>query len=257
MNSMNDQHFFDLAMKAIRHQGTDAERAELNAALERQPELRVEFERLQSNDQLVKAVLPLTEAMDANRQKPTQPEPAVSEGMQHCYSRRPPKTMLPGYARGRLQAKVRERFGVPNGVNERRPLWARWGWISIAVGVAVLTLMLSLRVEQPHALEIQVAMLDLAGTTRGSNTNELAILQQLQPDSEIRTFASESELAHWEGDLTQDSERNLIKVVYDRSSDELRVLGYAGGRMIQATFPVEGNLRSAVEKAAALLHSKP
>jgi uncharacterized protein involved in exopolysaccharide biosynthesis len=45
---MNDEHFFDLAMKAIARQTTDAERAELDALLASQPELRQEFERLAS-----------------------------------------------------------------------------------------------------------------------------------------------------------------------------------------------------------------
>ena len=49
MNSMNDEPFFDLAMKVIAGQCTDAERAELDALLAREPKLRAEFARLQAD----------------------------------------------------------------------------------------------------------------------------------------------------------------------------------------------------------------
>ena len=39
MNSMNDERFFDLAMKAIARQASDTQRAELDALLARHPEL--------------------------------------------------------------------------------------------------------------------------------------------------------------------------------------------------------------------------
>ena len=59
MNSMNDQRFFDLAMKVIARQSTDAECAELDALLASQPELKREFERLQADARIAKEVLPL------------------------------------------------------------------------------------------------------------------------------------------------------------------------------------------------------
>ena len=43
MNSMNDERFFDLAMKVIAQQATEAERAELDARLVREPGLKPEF----------------------------------------------------------------------------------------------------------------------------------------------------------------------------------------------------------------------
>ncbi len=228
---MNDQRFFDLAMKAIRQQATAAERAELDAAMERQPELRVEFERLQADDKLAREVLPVAAASEA------------TEGE------------LPGYARGRLRTKVRETFGTPATKQpERKPFWTRWGWIGLAAGVAALALVFSLRVEPPRPVEIQVAMLDLAGATRGSNTNELAVLKQIQP-AEISTFASESGLASWEKAFPADSKQDVVKIIYDRTAGEVRVVGRVRGEVVQAVFAVGDNLTDAVNKAAAFARS--
>ena len=56
---MNDERFFDLAMKVIARQATEAERAELDARLAREPELRAEFARLQADVRVAKDALPL------------------------------------------------------------------------------------------------------------------------------------------------------------------------------------------------------
>src|ERR1035438_5044120 len=114
---MNDDHFFDLAMKVIARQATEAECAELDTLVARQPELKAEFERLQADVRLAREVLPLVSATEA-----TAPE-------------------LPAYARGRLQTKVRETLRPPP-VPGREPeedasgtLW-KWRWV---LGVAGAT----------------------------------------------------------------------------------------------------------------------
>jgi len=63
MNSMNDERFFDLAVKAIAHQANDAERADLDALLAREPELRAEFTRLEADARVAKDALPLVNAV--------------------------------------------------------------------------------------------------------------------------------------------------------------------------------------------------
>ena len=65
MNSMNDERFFDLAMKVIARQATDAERTELDARLARDPDLRAEFERLQADARTARDALPLVDATQA------------------------------------------------------------------------------------------------------------------------------------------------------------------------------------------------
>jgi hypothetical protein len=62
MNSMNDQHFFDLAMKVIARQADEEERADLDAMLADKPELRAEFTRLEADARVAKDVLPLVDA---------------------------------------------------------------------------------------------------------------------------------------------------------------------------------------------------
>src|SRR5206468_11077322 len=89
MNSMNDQRFFDLAMKVIARQAKDAERADLEALLAREPELRAEFTRLEADARVAKDALPLVNAL------------------------RETKGELPVYARGRLQTMVRQTLGRP------------------------------------------------------------------------------------------------------------------------------------------------
>ena len=51
---MNDERFFDLAMKVIACQASDAEGAELDALLGREPGLKTEFERLQADARAAK-----------------------------------------------------------------------------------------------------------------------------------------------------------------------------------------------------------
>ena len=64
MHSMNDERFFDLAMKVIAKQCTDAERAEFEALLAGEPELKAEFECLQAEVAVAKEALPLVNATE-------------------------------------------------------------------------------------------------------------------------------------------------------------------------------------------------
>src|SRR5207253_1098340 len=89
MNSINDQSFFELAMKVIARQATDAERADLHALLAQQPELRAEFARLEADAGVAKDVLPLITACTASTGE------------------------FPAYARERLQTAVRQTLGRP------------------------------------------------------------------------------------------------------------------------------------------------
>src|SRR5437667_12721455 len=107
MNSMNDQSFFDLAMKVIARQANDAERADLDALLAREPELRAEFTRLEADARVAKDALPLVNAM------------------------RETTGELPVYAREPSQTVLRQTLGRPESAAKepgRRPAWG-WGWV--------------------------------------------------------------------------------------------------------------------------------
>jgi len=107
---MNADRFFDLAMRVIARQATKSERAELDALVAEQPELKAEFERLQADVRLAREVLPLVGATQA-----------TTPG-------------LPGYARGRLHTKVLKTFGPPpvHGETTKEAAsgtFCRWRWM--------------------------------------------------------------------------------------------------------------------------------
>ena len=70
MNSMNDERFFELAMKGITGQATDSERVELDVLLGRESELKAKFARLQADVRFMRVmreVLRLVNAVEENK----------------------------------------------------------------------------------------------------------------------------------------------------------------------------------------------
>jgi hypothetical protein len=208
MNSMNDERFFDLAMKVIARQCTDAERAELDALLARAPELKTEFARLQAEVRVAKEVLPLVNATEATGGE------------------------LPAYARGRLQTKVRQTLGRPAGAKEpdRSFAWGLRWWLGLAATAAVVVLVVLPGLRTSSGPVIQVAMLDLGGATRGSDTtNEVAALNQSWQGAKVDSFASADELRAWETNWPAIKQPS-VKIIYDRAAGEVRVLGRWDGK---------------------------
>jgi hypothetical protein len=227
MNPMNDERFFDLAMKVIARHATDAERAELDAFLARDPELRAEFERLQADAQVAKDALPLVDATQATAGE------------------------FPAYARGSLQTRVRQTLGRPAVEKEpNRALAWRWRWVlglTAATAVVVFVLIPTLR-PQPETV-VQVAVLDTAGATRGADTNEVQLLQQNWTDVAVDVFSASQSLRAWETKWPAAGRADVVKVVYDRAAGEIRVSGKRGGRDFSKTFPVEDNLATTLKLA--------
>ena len=215
---MNDQRLFDLAMKVIAQQANDAERAELDQLLSSNPELRVEYERLQADVRVTKEALPLVEATQA-----------IAEEM-------------PAYVRERLQTKVRQTLGRParEAAPNRKLAWA-WRW---ALGLAATAVVILLFAPRPNENElvIQVAVLDTAGGTRSSNTNELSALQRVWSATSIQSFTGADELSAWERQLPRNAAQSFAKIVYDRTAGEIRVTGRSRGRSFGKTFPVQADL---------------
>ncbi len=224
MNSMNDQRFFDLAMKVIAQRCTEAEWAELEALLSAKPELKAEWERLQTDARLAREAAPLTSAMESS-----QPE-------------------FPAYARERLQTKVRQTLGSPDNAKHRG--W-NWRW---ALGLATATAMIvfALTLLNPSRPVIEVAMLDTAGGTRGAETNQIALLQARWKD--VRQFSTPGELEQWE--RTPAGKGSFAKIIYDRTAGEVRVTGRARGTPFQKAFPVERDLSATLEQAAVFVRER-
>ena len=230
MNSTNDQRFFDLAMKVIGRQATEAERAELASLVSSQADLKAEWERLQAESRLAKEALPLVAATES----------AAGE--------------FPAYARERLQTKVHQTLGRPE-APKSKPGWF-WAWaLGLAAATAAVVLVLVPLLTRPPALVIQMAMLDLAGATRGADTNEVAALQQLWKGTAVQNFGKTSELEAWEKNWPAGNQP-VVKVIYDRSAGEVRVVGRWKGNEFRRTFPVERDLGTALQQAEAFVHEK-
>jgi hypothetical protein len=223
MNSMNDEHFFDLAMKVISRQVTDAERAELDALLAREPERKTEFARLQAEVRVAKEALPLVNATEATAGE------------------------LPAYARGRLQTKVRQTLGRPAGEKEpdRSFAWGLRWWLGLAAAVVVVLVVLP-GLRTPSGPVIQVAMLDLGGATRGGDTNEVTLLNQSWQNAKVDSFASADELRAWETNWPA-IKQPAIKIIYDRAAGEVRILGRWEGKPVEKTFLIEQDLATTLK----------
>ena len=185
MNSMNDERFFDLAMKVIARQAGDAERAELDALLAREPELRAEFARLQADARVAKDALPLANAMEATAGE------------------------FPAYARERLQTKVRQTLGRTAASAKEPDRSFAWGlrWVlGLAAATAVVMLVMLPMFRAPTAPMIQVAMLESSGT-RGSASDEVTLLKQTWQTTMVHSF-SDAEALRGGRPARQTSERN-------------------------------------------------
>lgn len=225
---MNDERFFDLAMKVIAHQATDAERAELDAQLAREPEMRAAFARLQADVRVTKDALPLVDATQA----------IAGE--------------LPAYARGRLQTKVRQTLGRPESAEKKpdRSLALGWRWVlGLAAATAVVLLVALPMFLTQNAPVIQLAMLDTAGGTRGAGTNEVLLLREAWKTATLDSFTSAEALREWE----TDAKPGAVKIVYDRAAGEVRVIGKWGGKSLEKTFQVERDLAATVKEAKAFI----
>ena len=123
--------------------------------------------------------------------------------------------------------------------------------ILLLVAFLVLLPMLT----KPAAPVIQVAMLDLAGPTRGGDTNELAAFHQQWQGAAVQSFGKTSELEAWEKNWPAGNQP-VVKVIYDRSAGEVRVVGRQKGREFQKVFPVEQDLTTALQKAAVFIRQE-
>jgi hypothetical protein len=218
---------FDLAMKVIARQATDVERAELDALLASKPELKPEFERLQADVRIAREALPLVDATGA----------AAGE--------------LLAYARGRLQTKVRQTLGRPAVEKEpdRSLVWG-WRWVlGLAAAVAMVVVFVIPMFRAPNEPVIQLAMLDTAGATRGLETNETALLRETWSKATLDSLTNAVALHVWE---TKDKP-DVVKVIYDRSAAEVRVLGRWHGKSFEKSFLVDPDLPTALKAAKSFI----
>jgi hypothetical protein len=260
---VNDQRFFDLAMKVIARQATDAERADLDALLAQEPEFRAEFERLETDARVAKDALPFITAC------------TTSTGE------------FPAYARERLQTAVRQTLGRPESPAKTAIGWG-WRWVlGLAMATAVILLLALPLFRTPNTPVIQLAILDTVGHTRADwgrivgylgaytassgggtggayrNPHEvekreaaLAALQEVWKGIPVQNFYSDSELQAWEKNWPNDGGRPAARIVYDGALGEIRVSARSQGRVFQKTFPVERDLATTLQQAKAFIQEQ-
>lgn len=242
---MNDQHFTDLALKAIVGRASAEERAELAQLLAAHPELEKELEELRADADLAKKVLPLLG------------EEKVQAGE------------LPGYARVRLQGVVKRSQGNPaNAQTNSRPELIRpkrwWhtfvpvgavapqSWLGVVAVTAVVLIVVFFTFPQLTGKNgsqvaakpvIQLAMLDSVGQTRGAEEKAteqlLATLKKGLQQTNLASFTEAKDLKQWSSEWPSDKNATVIKVCYDRDLGSIRVLAQSNGKqLIERKFPV-------------------
>ena len=287
--NMSDQHFFDLSVKVISGQASQADQSELASHLANDARLNAEFERLQCEVRLAKELLPLLAAAEASQRE------------------------LPGYGRVRLQAAVRRTFGRSRGAADapRPQAFRRWllGLSTVAaVGVTIISWFESRRLQNAEVARasergntdrivqskpiIQLAMLDSLGPTRGgklttgaaaaglttggtvvATLGEIlaqatktfsptpssirgAVTRQSWGQTNVAVFSETTELKRWLEDWPTDKQQPAFKVWFDRDAAEVRVLGCWDGKVRRGpNFPVakEADLPSVFEGVRTLI----
>lgn len=239
--NVNEQRFLDLALKAIARQASDAEQAELDALLARQPEWKAEFDRLQQDARLAQEVLPLLAATGAQAGE------------------------LPAYAKGRLQTKVRQTLGKNRPTEQRAPkpeqraLLRWWHWLGLAAATAAVVLLVGPLLSRSPAPVIQVALLDTVGQTRGTSSHATAPLRQAWEDADLQNFSTQAEVDNWLKVWPPDQRRLTVKVLYDRDAGHLRVLGHRGKKVaFENVYPVDRaeDITNVLEVARAFIESQ-
>jgi hypothetical protein len=251
MNSMNDQRFFDLAMKAIAGQVTDAERAELDALFVRGPELKTEFARLQAEVRFMREVLPLVNATEATTGE------------------------FPAYARERLQTVVRQTLGRPEKAEQSKPLQPKivlvgepcsamrpardrakkrsvtWSWLLrvfrgtslpvIQVGILERAGKISQQPMSPARAKSRREEPFLQTSVRRDDTD---LLKQTWQNAAVHSFINAKDLKDWE---SESGKKATVKIIYDQPAGEVRVLGEWNGKTLNKTFPIERDLSTTLK----------
>jgi hypothetical protein len=225
MHIMMNERLTELALKTIAGQATNAERDELDLALNRDHSLREEFEQLRASASVAREVLPVAAALEA------------AEGE------------FPAYARERLQTKVRQTFGCP-AVSKTKPPWAWKLFLVLAPVTAAVVIFLAVG-SAPKPI-VQVAMLDTVGQVRGQAPRDMSLIEGQWEGAKVQVFSNAQELASWEKKWPG-TKAPVAKVIFDPAAAEVRALVRSGDNETQKIIPVEGDLRTALREAETFI----
>lgn len=121
------------------------------------------------------------------------------------------------------------------------------------MGAAAVVVLLLGPLSSGPKVVVQLAVLDLAGATRGGETNDMAALAETWNGVRIEGFSEAERLAAWRENWPAEGKEVVVKVIYDRTSAEVRVSGRGRGLVFATRFPAEPDLRSALAKAKAYI----
>ena len=153
--------------------------------------------------------------------------------------------------RSRQETKVQQTLGRPAAEKEPDQSLA-WGWrwiLGLAAATAVVIFVALPMFRTPNAPVIQLAMLDTSGGTRGTDTNEAALLRVTWSKATLDSFTNLTALREWETKPKPDA----VKIIYDRAAAEVKVLGKWRGKSFEKTFLVEQDLATALAQAKAFI----
>lgn len=117
--------------------------------------------------------------------------------------------------------------------------------LGLAATAAVVLLVALPVFRGPVAPVIQMAILDTTGSTRGTHSNETALLRKAWSTAALDTFTSAEALHDWQAK----HEANTVKIIHDHAAAEVKVLGKWHGKTFEKTFPVQPDLGATLQKA--------
>ena len=226
MNPVDEQRFFDLAMKVASGQSTNAERAELDALVRTNAELKAELAKLSRESRIAREVVPLLAAAESSAGE------------------------FPGYARERLQTKVRESVRGRNAGGS----W-NWRWLAGLAASAVAAVVILLAVAQRReAPVIEIALLE-TGLVRGAAKNEAGALTNRWQNAKVQTFSSEAGLRGWETNLPSVGKR-VVRVICDAAAGEIRVIKLEGATREERIFQADTNISKIISRIDEYIGAK-
>jgi len=99
-------------------------------------------------------------------------------------------------------------------------------------------------------------MLDTAGATRGSDTNDTELVRQTWPGAAVNSFSTVEAFQSWETNWVVGTKRPVVKVGFDRAAGEVRVAGRWKGKSFERRFSVDQDLATALKEAAAFIREQ-
>lgn len=215
---MNAQEFFQLADKVAKQRATHAEEQALAAIIKEHPALAGDLEEM-------KRAAGWKEGKPLPRQIfiPDDDDP-----------RQPWEEEDPDEPQ-----EVREAYAG------NKPAWRNWRWwfrLTIALGICAFFLWPDFDSKPPPSV-VQIGVVQGTNTTISALSQELNLFQSLWPGTVINTASTAEDIQKWEADWPEVApQRSLIKLVYDRSTGEIRLRGLHEGREFARIFPLDNGL---------------